>query len=87
MKKETALTFLNLTFMRTSLKWIGYRKKMRLEWITENTLKAIEAKSPRLNERISNEHREKDKKVQTWAWILKQLVVTTLLYINQYIVK
>ena len=64
--------------MRTSIECIGYKKKARKEWITDNTRKSIEerkklktkileTKSLRLKERISKEYREKDKEIKTSA--------------------
>ena len=61
--------------MRTSIECIGYKKKARKEWITDNTWKSIEerkklktkileTKSLRQKERISKEYREKDKEIK-----------------------
>ena len=63
---------------RTYIECIGYKKKARKEWITDNTWKSIEerkklktkileTKSPRLKERITKEYREKEKEIKTSA--------------------
>ena len=80
LQNDTAMTIdsFNNTILETAKECIGFRKKIRKEWMTENTWNAIEerkrirnrmlnAKSPRLKERFQIEYREKDKEIKSSA--------------------